>query len=172
MPSSQITDAPGTGSNPVAVDGPGAFGTADLSELPAGLRTAVARLSRHLRQTRAGADLSPTQYQVLATIVRLGPVRLSDLAADEGLNPTMLSRIAGKLEAASLVTRTQDAADGRVIHLSASRSGRDLVARVRRERTDALSRALGGLTDTDRAALSSALPVLEVLAEALKDRRP
>jgi DNA-binding MarR family transcriptional regulator len=133
---------------------------------------AIARLSRQLRQTRAGADLSPTQYQVLATIVRVGPVRLSDLAADEGLNPTMLSRIAGKLEAASLVVRIQDPTDGRAVRLVASTSGMDLVARVRRERTDALSQALDDLADVDRAALLAALPVLESLAEVLKGRRP
>ena len=147
-------------------------GHLDPVELPSGLRTAIARLSRHLRQTRAGADLSPTEYQVLATIVRLGPVRLSDLAATEGLNPTMLSRIAGKLEAASLVVRTPDAIDGRVVHLATTKGGRELVSKVRRERTDALSRALDGLPETDRQALLAALPVLDALAEALKDRTP
>jgi DNA-binding MarR family transcriptional regulator len=125
-----------------------------------------------LRQTRAGAELSPTQYQVLATIVRTGPVRLSDLAADEGLNPTMLSRIAGKLEAAGLVIRTSDASDGRVAHLAVADPGRQLVERVRAERTDALSRALGSLSDRDRRTLMVALPVLETLAEALRDTRP
>jgi DNA-binding MarR family transcriptional regulator len=144
----------------------------DPHELPSGLRTAIARLSRRLRQTRAGADLSPTQYQVLATLVRVGPVRLSDLATTEGLNPTMLSRIAAKLEAASLVARTPDRSDGRVVHLAAAPAGRDLVGQVRRERTDALSRALDGLSEADRQALLVALPVLEVLAEALKSREP
>ena len=122
----------------------------DGVDLPNGLRTVIARLGRHLRQTRAGADLSPTQYQVLASIVRLGPVRLSDLAAEEGLNPTMLSRIAGKLEAAGLVGRAPDAADGRVAVVSVSKNGRRLVDRVRRERTDALSRALDRLDPDDR----------------------
>jgi DNA-binding MarR family transcriptional regulator len=144
----------------------------DPAELPATLRTIIARLGRHLRQTRAGADLSPTQYQVLASIVRLGPVRLSDLAAEEGLNPTMLSRIAGKLEAAGLVTRTADAADGRAAKVSVSRDGRRLVERVRGERTDALSRALDQLDPVDRQLLVEALPVLESVVESLKGRRP
>ncbi len=147
----------------------------DPAELPAGLRTVIARLSRHLRQTRAGADLSPTQYQVLASIVRLGPVKLSDLASQEGLNPTMLSRIAGKLEAAGLVTRTTDASDGRVARVSVSADGRRLVERVRGERTDALSRALDSLDPADRLLLVEALPVLESVVEALqelKGRRP
>jgi DNA-binding MarR family transcriptional regulator len=144
----------------------------DPTELPARMRTVIARLGRYLRQTRAGADLSPTQYQVLATTVRLGPVRLSDLAAEDGLNPTMLSRIAGKLEAAGLVVRTPDTADGRAAFLSVSREGRRLVDRVRSERTDALSRALDRLHHDERQKLVDALPVLESVAESLRDRSP
>ncbi len=150
----------------------GPRGALDPVDLPIGLRSAIGRLNRYLRQTQAGADLSPTQREVLAAIVRLGPVRLSDLAATEGLNPTMLSRIAGKLEAASLVVRTSDPADGRVVHLAAAEGGRELVQNVRRERTDALSRALAGLSDTDRRLLLAAVPVLDSLAEALKRQTP
>jgi DNA-binding MarR family transcriptional regulator len=104
------------------------------------------------------------------TIVGQGPLRLAELAAMEGINPTMLSRIAGKLEGFGLVDRVTDAGDGRVIHLAASEKGRELVRRVRGERTDALNLALEGLTETEREALSAALPVLESLTERLKDR--
>jgi DNA-binding MarR family transcriptional regulator len=144
----------------------------DPIELPATMRTLIARLGRHLRQTRAGAGLSPTQYQVLASIVRLGPVRLSDLAVEEGLNPTMLSRIASKLESAGLVVRVPDADDGRVARLSVSGDGRLLVKRVRGERTDALSRVLDQLDGDQRRRLIEAIPVLESVAEALRERKP
>ena len=143
----------------------------DPGELAPRTRTVIARLNRGLRQTRAGAELSTTQYQVLATTVRQGPIGLKELASLEGLNPTMLSRVAGKLDAAGLVGRTPDPADGRVAVLSATRKGRDLVARVRRERTDALNLVLEGLDDDERATLAGALPVLESLAESLLDRR-
>jgi DNA-binding MarR family transcriptional regulator len=107
---------------------------------------------------------------VLVTIVGHGPLRLAELAASEGLNPTMLSRIAGKLEASGLVDRVADTSDGRVVHLGASSKGRELVDSVRRERTDALSVVLAGLTEDQRGALEAALPVLDALAERLKDR--
>jgi DNA-binding MarR family transcriptional regulator len=74
------------------------------------------------------------------------------------------------LEAADLVVRTPDPDDGRAAVLTATRPGRDLVARVRRERTDALSLVIDGLDDGQRHALVTALPVLESMAEALKDR--
>jgi DNA-binding MarR family transcriptional regulator len=144
---------------------------ADPSELPARTRRAIGRLSRSLRQTRAGAALTPTQYEALVTIVGQGPLRLADLALMEGLNPTMLSRIAGKLEASGLVDRVADTGDGRVVHLAASPKGRELVDQVRGERADALRVALERLTDDERRRLAAALPVLEALAESLKDRR-
>jgi len=50
----------------------------------------------------------PSQYEVLVTIVGRGPLRHAELAVLEGINPTMLSRIVGKLESAGLVARTQD----------------------------------------------------------------
>ena len=142
------------------------------AELSTRTRRAIGRLNRSIRQTRAGAALTPSQYEVLVTIVGQGPLRLADLALAEGLNPTMLSRIAGKLEASGLVDRVADPGDGRVVHLAASPGGRALVQQVRDERADALSEALEGLTDDDRRRLSDALPVLEALTDRLKERSP
>ncbi|MGO8859500.1 MAG: MarR family winged helix-turn-helix transcriptional regulator [Acidimicrobiales bacterium] len=144
----------------------------DPAEFPSRMRRAIGRLNRRLRQTRAGAQLSPSQYEVLATIVGRGPLRHADLAVMEGLNPTMLSRIIGKLEATGLVARLADAGDGRVVHVAATKRGRDLVARIRSERSDALSVALKGLSDDERQRLMAALPVLESLVERLGDPRP
>ena len=67
------------------------------------MRSVVGRLGRGLRQTRAGTELSPSQYEVLATVSNRRRLRLSDLASIEGLNPTLLSRIVGRLEDAGLV---------------------------------------------------------------------
>jgi DNA-binding MarR family transcriptional regulator len=125
-------------------------------------------MDRRLRRTQAGMGLTPSQYQVLATIVRRGPLRLSELADVEGLNPTMLSRIVGMLEAAMLVGRRQDAEDGRVVHLSATPTGRDRYERIRRERRDALGEVIDSLSSAERRVLSDALPVLETIAESLQ----
>ena len=141
-------------------------------ELPARTRRAVGRLSRSLRRTRAGAALTPSQYEVLVTIVAQGPLRLTDLAVMEGLNHTMLSRIAGKLEDSGLVERAADTGDGRVVHLAASHQGRELVDQVRSERADALSVALQGLSRDQRRTLEAALPVLDALTERLRGGRP
>jgi DNA-binding MarR family transcriptional regulator len=136
------------------------------------LRAAVNRIARRLRPTKAGAGLTPTQISVLETVSRRGPIRVSDLAVVEDVNPTMLSRVAGKLEDAGLVRRHQHPGDGRAALLSLTDKGERLLERMRSERTDQLSVELEALDDDARRRLLEALPVLESLAESLKNRGP
>ena len=143
------------------------------TDTAARLRAALGRLNRRLRPTAAGAaaSLTPTRVSLLHTINRLGPIRLSELAAEEGINPTMLSRIVGDLAVAGLIERVCDPGDRRAALVKATREGRRVVDRMRRERTDVLSVALDGLSATDRRNLERALPALEQLAENLKGAR-
>jgi DNA-binding MarR family transcriptional regulator len=144
--------------------------SAPHTDTPARLRAAIGRLHRRLRPTAAGATagLTLTRISLLNTIHRLGPIRLSDLAAEEGINPTMLSRIVGDLGLAGLIERVGDPQDRRAALVMVTGEGRKLVERMRRERTDVLSVALDGLSQSERRALERALPALERLAEELK----
>jgi DNA-binding MarR family transcriptional regulator len=138
------------------------------------LRIAIARLSRRLRPTAAGAaaGLTPTRISVLLTIVRGGRIRISELAQSESLNPTMLSRVISDLVDGGLVARVSDDGDRRAAWVETTAAGKKLAERMRRERTLALNRALEGVSAEDRRLLEQALPALEELAEQLQDRRP
>jgi DNA-binding MarR family transcriptional regulator len=114
--------------------------------------------------------MTPTRTSVLLNVVRAGPLRLSELAASEGLNPTMLSRVVTELVDAKLLVRSSDTGDRRAAWVKATAAGRRLAERMRRERTDALNAALGALSKDERRELEAALPALESLAEHLKDR--
>src|SRR5271155_756039 len=103
------------------------------------LRAVIGRLSRRLRPTVAGSGLTPSQISVLFTIVRLGPIGLSELAAIESLNATMLSRITAQLCEAGLVVRAADPGDRRSANVCATAAGRRMRERIHRERTRALS---------------------------------
>jgi DNA-binding MarR family transcriptional regulator len=142
------------------------------TETAARLRTAVGRLARRIRPTRVGADLTLTEATVLASAARNGPVGLSWLAREEGMNPTMLSRVVWRLEDAGLLARRPDPRDRRAALVDATPAGRQLHERIRAERTDALSQLIEHLGADERAALDAALPVLEQLARDLKERRP
>jgi DNA-binding MarR family transcriptional regulator len=136
------------------------------------LRAVIGGLSRRLRPTAAGtaAGLTPTRVSVLLHVVRGGALRLSELAASEGINPTMLSRVVADLSEAGLLARVNDESDRRAAWVKPTAAGKRLAERMRRERTDALNVALGELSTSDRAKLERALPALEALAEALTAR--
>jgi DNA-binding MarR family transcriptional regulator len=151
---------------------PGDTASAARAETAARLRTAVGRLSRRIRPTRVGAELTLTEATVLATTARNGPVGLSWLAREEGMNPTMLSRVVWRLEDAGLLARRPDPRDRRAALVDATPAGRTLHERIRAERADALSQLIEHLGVAEREALDAALPVLEQLARDLKDRRP
>jgi DNA-binding MarR family transcriptional regulator len=141
------------------------------TEQSARLRAVIGKLARHLRPTVAGSKLTPSQISVLFTIVRLGPLGLSEVAQIESLNPTMLSRIAGQLCDAGLIRRNADPGDRRAAVVQATAAGRRMRERIHRERTLALSEHVERLQPDERELLWEALPVLEALAEQIKGRR-
>ncbi|MBU6515235.1 MAG: MarR family transcriptional regulator [Acidobacteriota bacterium] len=132
------------------------------------LRVVLVRGQRRLRLAYTDDNLSPTQLEVLAMVVRRGPLRLAEVASLEGINPTMLSRIVAKLEEAQLVTRVADANDGRVVHVAATDQGRGLYEVIHRQRTQALALALESLSSHERQELRGALPALEKLVASLQ----
>jgi DNA-binding MarR family transcriptional regulator len=136
------------------------------------LRAVIGRLARRLRPTVAGSALTPSQISVLFTIVRHGPLRLSEVAEMESLNPTMLSRITAQLCEAGLIRRSADPGDRRAAFVQATAAGRKIRERIHRERTQALARHVETLDDAQREALWKALPVLEQLADLLPGGRP
>ena len=95
------------------------------------LRMAIARLFRRIERTRAGAALTPSETTILSVVVRQGPLRLTDLAASEGMNPTMLSRLVRDLEGDGLVQRKTDRVDRRAARVEATPAGRRLHERIR-----------------------------------------
>jgi DNA-binding MarR family transcriptional regulator len=138
------------------------------------LRTVIGRLSRRLRSTAAAreAGLTPTKISVLLNVTRTSPTRLADLAASEGLNPTLVSRVITELVASGLLERSSDPDDRRAAWVKISAAGRRLAERMRSERTEAVNAAMAGLSGEERRRLERALPALEALAEELKERRP
>jgi DNA-binding MarR family transcriptional regulator len=144
-------------------------------ETVARLRAVIGRLSRRLRPTPAAvaAGLTPTQISVLLNVVRAGPIRLSDLAAAEAINPTQLSRSVAQLVDVGALERSSDEVDRRAAWVKPTAAGKRLAERIRRERTDALNVALERLAVGDRERIVGAMEALERLAEQLRaEERP
>jgi DNA-binding MarR family transcriptional regulator len=143
----------------------------EAMETASRLRAAIGKLSRRLRPTLAGTGLTPTQISVLFTIARARTIGLGDLAAREGLNPTMLSRCVAQLSEDGLVRRLADPQDRRAAIVEITPAGRRLRERIHKERTDVLTAELARLDAEQGEALIAALPALESLAAQLEERR-
>jgi DNA-binding MarR family transcriptional regulator len=142
------------------------------SDPAARLRAVIGKLSGRLRLTVAGTGLTPSQTSVLFTIARLGPLRLTEISEIEGINPTMLSRIAAQLCESRLINREPDPEDKRAALVRATPAGQRLRKRIHRERTEALQEHLTKLSEEQRELLWNALPVLEALVEQIPGGRP
>jgi len=127
------------------------------------LRVAIARLSRWLRRHEL-AGLTPTQLSALATVDRIGPLRLGDLAAAEGIAPSTLTRLVTVLEERGYVERCPVPGDARASTLAITSDGHAVLELIREQSTILLAGRLRTLTDEQRAALAAALPALEQLA--------
>jgi DNA-binding MarR family transcriptional regulator len=84
----------------------------------------------------------------------------------------MLSRAVACLTDAGLVERQPDPRDKRAAIVEVTDAGTRLGEQIRAERAEALGVHLADLSDRELDALLEALPVLEKLADRLRDRRP
>ncbi len=155
---------------PPSPAGESAPGAGDFDEA-ARLRAALLRLGRLLRNIDAGSGLTPAELAVLAAVDRYGPVRPSDLARHQALNPTMLSRLLGRLVEDGTVARQEDPDDGRVALVSVTARGRELHQQLQAARAAALRQHLDQLPLSQQRAVSAALPALEALAELVGSNR-
>jgi DNA-binding MarR family transcriptional regulator len=132
------------------------------------LRRTILRLARQLNAASVGEGLTPTQASVLGIVTNRGPLGLTELTEIEGLNPTMLSRVVGKLDSFGLIRRLRDPDDFRAARVEVTPEGRQTYQRIAAERAALLSGRVAGLPPEQAAALVAALPALENLAEDLR----
>jgi DNA-binding MarR family transcriptional regulator len=132
------------------------------------LRGVIGRLARQLNASSTAEGLTPSQASVLGLVVFRGPLSLSELADLEGLNPTMLSRVVGRLQELELIRRIPDPADLRSASVTSTGAGQQVDRRVKAQRASVVSECVDQLPAEEQEALSAALPALEALAEALK----
>jgi DNA-binding MarR family transcriptional regulator len=131
------------------------------------LRRAVTRLARQLNTSATDEGLTPTQASVLALVIGHGPVTPTELARLEHVNPTMLSRVLGKLDEAELVHRSPDPDDLRSASLTATANGRHVHERIKAQRAAVMARGVHSLPKNEQKVLESALDALEHLSDEL-----
>ena len=143
-----------------------------LDALAAALATDLEQIIRLFRSLSPPSGLSMTAAATLASIERLGPQRLTVLAAREGVTQPAMTQLISRLEESGLVRREASPEDGRVVLVVITDEGRATLARRRAVRTERLTGIITQLGPAHRAALASALPALDALASIPRDDDP
>jgi DNA-binding MarR family transcriptional regulator len=99
------------------------------------------------------ADLSASAAFALNRLCREGPVRLTTLAAKEGVSQPSMSQLIQRLERQGLVARLADPDDGRAALIGITGEGQALVDDRKRRRRERLTALLATLTSEEEAAL-------------------
>jgi len=133
------------------------------------LRRVVLMLARQLNAASREEGLTPTQASVLGITTMRGPLSLAELTDLEGINPTMLSRVIGKLDSFGLINRLRDPDDFRAARVEVTPEGKAVYERITAQRSAVISESVTGLPAAQQDALIAALPALETLAEDLRE---
>src|ERR671931_1165199 len=111
---------------------------------------------RHVRREDPAIGLSAARLSALSVLVFGGPRTLGDLAAAEQVRPATMTRIAQSLVEDGYALRERDAADGRVVRLSATAKGRRVMQQGRERRVANLARLLERLSPDEVARVHAA----------------
>ncbi|HEV3173086.1 MAG TPA: MarR family transcriptional regulator [Actinocrinis sp.] len=146
--------------------------TRDPVAAPDRLRAATAvyeLLASFIRRTPR--DMSLTSLSALATLSRIGPRRITDLAASEGVAQPSVTAMVTTLERAGLVERRRDPADKRVVMVAITDAGSAYVRARREAGAQTFSQALEKLSPDEAATLAAAVPVIEHLRAIVDEQR-
>lgn len=139
--------------------------TLRVSNLAGELRVLVSRLKRRLREQSDFGDLTLSQILVLGRLEQDGPATVTNLARAEGMRPQSMGATVSVLEAAGLVSGTQDPSDRRQTILSVTPACLDWIKAARAAREDWLARAIRTkLSIEEQQELTKAIGLLSRIA--------
>lgn len=111
----------------------------------------------------AAEEITLAQYRVLVELAARGPQRLADLAGVLAVDPSTATRMCDRLARKRLLRRRRTNADRRVVLVSLTPSGQQIVKEVSARRRAEIARILRRLPSADRRP---ALAALRAFADA------
>ena len=139
----------------------------DAESLAEQLHSTAIRLLRTVRRVDESSGLTAPRLSALSVIVFNGPITLGRLAEAEQVRPPTMTRIVNLLEQKALVVKAQDPADGRVIQIAATTSGKKVLIRGRARRVQFLTQQIRRLQKSKQQNLSAALVTIKELIDLL-----
>ena len=125
-------------------------------------RALVAVAARSL--ANVGEDVTLAQYRVLVVLASRGPQRLADLADALTVDRSTATRMGDRLVRKRLVVRQRGTEDRRVVRISLTEAGAELVTEVSRRRRAEIRRIVRRMPPAGRAAVVDALQAFAAAA--------
>jgi DNA-binding MarR family transcriptional regulator len=140
-------------------------------EIAAQLHEQVLRFTRELRSLHSPRGMTAERLSVLSLIVVRGPISVSALASLELVQPPSMSRMVNMLYQDGLITRTENAQDGRSVLLAATPKGLRIYKRARGKLLAHFAEALDRLNAKELETMHSIASCLERLTLTKPDER-
>jgi DNA-binding MarR family transcriptional regulator len=141
----------------------------EIERIADALRVSLSLLIRRLRQSPAPGDLTLRETAALKRLELHGAMTLTALAKLEEISAQSMGATIDTLQDREFVKRSADPNDGRQTIVSLTKAGRGALVDRRNAFTQRLAAVLAGnsFTDTERATLLAAAPLIERLAQHL-----
>lgn len=143
-----------------------------VTELAGELQHVLSKLFSVLRRgdssrntPEGGADLTLAQLSILLTLLDLGPIRMTELAAHERVRTPTTTVAIRRLEKLGLVKRSRDPSDLRAVLVDVTPRGLVQHREALATRRASLAALLSKLSLEERETLAKALAPLSRLAE-------
>lgn len=109
-------------------------------------------------------EITLPQYRVLVILCARGAQRVADLAEALDVLPSTATRMCDRLAAKRLIGRSRSAHDRRIVNVTVTPAGRELVDRVSDARRKELRKVLAQIPPAGRPAVVEALRAFSVAA--------
>jgi DNA-binding MarR family transcriptional regulator len=143
-----------------------------VTELAGELQQTLSKLFSVLRRSdsnkntpEGGADLTLAQLSILLTLLDLGPIRMTELAAHERVRTPTTTVAIRRLEKLGLVKRSRDPSDLRAVLVDVTPRGLVQHREALATRRAHLAAMLSKLSTEEREMLAKAIAPLSRLAE-------
>ena len=147
---------------------PAAAGTSVEADLGWALGVVFKRYAKQASAALDDVPGGPRGYQVLATTIAEGPKRQLDLAAQLGIDRTVMTYLLDDLEKAGLVQRQPDPADRRARLIDPTELGRKTLCDLERRLAEAESDVLGNLDEGERLVFRTLLQRVALRADSIE----
>jgi DNA-binding MarR family transcriptional regulator len=117
----------------------------------------------------AAADTTIAQYRALVVLASRGPQRMVDLAAALGVTSSTAGRMCDRLVRRGMIRRHRDRADRRVVQVTLTAAGRQVVDRATARRRELIAGILAKLPARQQPAIASALQAFARAAGEIPD---